>query len=172
MKTARSTTAVLLVILSVVALLAFLYATPFGRRSRRQALRGFRLAGNATGVFLQPALTVRMWGGTGERVLRIEVYDSGRVIVSGRQRTELQLAPDVAEGIVEIGRAALGDFNSSGCNTGTGGPNAELYLMIDGAWAGSVCRDSSEWPRGFETKRLFREIERHLPGVRMLAGEF
>jgi hypothetical protein len=56
-------------------------------------------------------------------------------------------------------------FSSDGCETERGGLNSELYLLRDGAWAGSICRNASDWPRGSETRRLFAEIESHFPGV-------
>ena len=166
MKIGRSTTAVVILVLAMTIILAFLYAVPSGRRARRQALRDLRSARNAIGVYPLPLLTVKMWRDTRPGVLLIEVYESGRLVVSHRgERLERQLTRDVSARIVESGKVALGDFSSRGCDTEPGGLNSELYLLTDGAWVGSICRDASNWPRGFETKRLFAEIEGHIPGV-------
>ena len=164
MKIPRTATA--LVVLATVATLAFLYAVPSGRRARRETLRALRLARNATGIYPLPGLTVKMWDGTPQGLLLVEVYESGRLVVSGRgKRIERQLTPDAAEGIIESGKAALGDFSAHGCGAKPGGLNSALYVLIDGGWAGSVCRDAAGPPRGFETKRLLAEIESHVAGV-------
>jgi hypothetical protein len=166
MKIKPSTTAAVALAVAVALLLAFLYAVPSGRRARREVSRAFRLAGNATGVYPIPVLTIKMWRGTRQEVLLIEVYESGRLVVSRHgERIERQLTRDVSARIVESGSLALGDFNSSGCDTERGGVNAELYLLRDGAWTGSICRDAPDRPRGFETRRLFAEIGSHVPGV-------
>jgi len=108
-----------------------------------------------------------MWNGTPQGLLLVDVYESGRLSVSDRgERIERQLTPDAAERLIESGKAALGDFNSRGCSTKPGGLNSALYVLIDGAWAGRVCRDASaDWPSGLETKRLLAEIESHVAGV-------
>jgi hypothetical protein len=166
MKIRPSTTAVVALVVAVAVLLAFLYAVPSGRRARRETSRAFRLARNATGVYPIPVLTIKMWRGTRQGVLLIEVYESGRLVVSRYgERSERQLTRDVSARIVESGSLALGDFSSPGCDTERGGVNAELYLLRDGAWMGSICRDAPDWPSGFETKRLFAEIGSHVPGV-------
>lgn len=166
MKIPRTAMALVVFVLAAVAALAFLYGAPSGRRVRRESLRAFRLVRNATGIYPQPALTVTMWRGTPPAVLLVEVYESGRLVVSDRgKRRERQLSPDAAERLIEIGKAALGDFSRHACGTKPGGLNSALYVLIDGAWAGSVCRDASDRPDGFETKRLFAEIESHVAGV-------
>jgi hypothetical protein len=166
MKIRPSTMAVVALAFAVTVVLAFLYAVPSGRHARRETLRAFRLARNATGLYPLPVLTIKMWRGTGQAAVLIEVYESGRLVVSRHgERIERQLTRDVLARIVETGKLALGDFSSLGCDTERGGVNAQLYLLSDGAWMGSICRDASAWPRGFDTKRLFTEIGRHVPGV-------
>jgi hypothetical protein len=166
MKTRPSTTAVVALVVAVAVLFAFLYAVPSGRRARRETSRAFRLARNATRVYPIPVLTIKMWRGTRQGVLLIEVYESGRLVVSRHgERIERQLTRDVSARIVETGKLAFGDFSSLGCDTERGGVNAELYLLRDGAWMGSICHDAPGWPRGFETKRLLAEIGSHVPGV-------
>lgn len=166
MKIPRPAPALVALVLATVAALAFLYGAPSGRRARRESLRAVRLVRNATGIYPLPVLTVRMWNGTPAEVLLVEVYESGRLVVSDRgQRIERQLTPDAAERIIEGGKGALGDFSQHGCGAKPGGLNSALYVLIDGAWAGSVCRDASDRPQGFETKRLLAEIESHVAGV-------
>ena len=163
MKVLRST--LVGVVLAVAAALAFLYAVPSGRTVRREALRALRRAGNITGLHPLPILRVKTW--TGRRgVLLIEVYESGRTVVSGRgDSIDAQLTPDAARAVIESGRLALGDFSGDGCGTMRGGVSAELYVLIDGAWVGSVCRDASEWPRGAETRRLLDQLGSHVAGL-------
>jgi hypothetical protein len=165
-KFTRSAAAVIVLLLVTVTALTFLYGVPSGRRARREALRVFRLAGNATGLHPLPVLTLRMWGGDLKSVLLVEVYESGRVVVSGRgDRIERHLTREAAESIIETGKAALGDFSAAGCGTQRGGLSSELYVLIDGKRIGSICRDASKWPRGSETRRLLADIERYLPGT-------
>lgn len=166
MKSRASTTAVAALVLALAVILAFLCSMPSGRRVRRETLRAFRLARNTTGVYPLPVVTIKMWRGARPRVLLVEVYESGRLVVSRPdQRIDRQLTRDGSARIVERGKVALGDFSSDGCETERGGLNSELYLLRDGAWAGSICRNASDWPRGFETRRLFAEIESYVPGV-------
>lgn len=166
MKIFRPVTALIVVVFATVAALAFLYGVPSGRKARRETLRAFRVARNATGIYPLPVLTLKMWNGMPEGVLLVEVYESGRLVVSGRGKTiERQLTPDAVERIIQSGMAALGDFSSHGCGTRVGGRNSALYVLIDGAWAGSVCRDASDRPEGLETKRLLAEIDSHVAGV-------
>jgi hypothetical protein len=113
-----------------------------------------------------------MWGGPREVGFRLEVFESGRLVVSGRESVERTLPGDTAARLVEIGTMALGDFSSLGCNMVKDGMNADLYLMIDGEWSGSVCRNSLDWPRGAETRRLLDEISRQLPSGVKLPVEF
>jgi hypothetical protein len=166
MKIRRSSSAFLAIVAAVAAVLAFVYALPSGRHVRRETLRAFRLARNATGVYPLPLLTITMWRGTERAAVLVEVYESGRLVASrSGERSERQLTRDDSARIVETGMLALGDFSSVGCDTERGGLNAQLYLLRDGAWMGSICRDASNWPGGLETKRLFTEIESHVPGV-------
>jgi hypothetical protein len=159
-------TAVVVVMVATGAILAFLYGVPSGRRARRETVRALRLARNTTGIYPLPMLTVRMWNGTAQGLLLVEVYASGRLVVSDRgERIERQLTRDAAERIIAIGKDALGDFSSRSCGTKPGGLNSALYVLIDGTWAGSVCRDVSDWPHGVETKRLLAEIESHVAGI-------
>jgi len=153
-------------VVTVAVMLAFLYAVPSGRRARREASRAFRVVRNATGIYPVPVLTIKLWRGARQGVLLVELYESGRLVVSRRgERVERQLARDDSVRIVETGMLALGDFSSLGCNTERAGLNAELYLLRDGAWVGSICRDAPNRPPGFETRRLFAEIESQIPGV-------
>jgi hypothetical protein len=167
MKIRTSTTVVVALVVAVTVVLAFLYAVPLGRRARRETLRAFRLGRNATRMYPVPVLTIKMWRGTRQGVLLIELYESGRLVLVSRrgERIERKLTRDDSVRIVETGMLALGDFNSLGCDTERGSLNAELYLLRDGAWMGSICRDAPNRPPGFETKRLFAEIESHVPGV-------
>jgi hypothetical protein len=167
MKIRPRTTAVVALVAAVAVVLAFLYAVPSGRRARRETLRAFRSVRNATGIYPVPVLTIKMWRGTRSGVLLIELHESGRLVVVSRrgERIERQLTREDSATIVEAGMLALGDFGSVGCNTERDGLNAELYLLRDGTWMGSVCRGAPERPRGFETRRLFAEIETHVPGV-------
>lgn len=167
MKIRPSTMTVVALVVAAAVVLVFLYAVPSGRRARREALRVLRVGRNATGLYPVPVLTIKMWRGTQQGPLRIELYESGRLLVVSRhgERVERQLTRDESAGIVEAGMLAFGDFSSLGCDTERGGLNAELYLLKDGAWMGSICRDAPTRPHGFETKRLFMEIESHIPGV-------
>jgi hypothetical protein len=168
-KGTRGTTVVIVIVLAAVATLGFLYGVPSGRQARRESLRVFRLARNAAGIYAVPALKLRMWSAA-RGALLVELYQSGRVVVSGRgDRFERQLTPMVAGEIFERGRAALGDFSSDGCGTQRGGASSELYLLVDGRWVGSVCRDAAEWPRGSETKRLLEQLASEVAG---LSGRF
>ncbi len=165
MKTTRHTAAALLVLLIVVAILALSFGTRPGRRAVRQASRAARLVRNATHIYPSPVLMLRIWGGR-EGAFRLEVFESGRLIVSGRERVEATLSTDTAERLFELGTAALGDFSSRGCEPSRKGRmNAELYVLTDGGWNGSICRNSLDWPQGAgaETRRLLDEINRHLP---------
>jgi hypothetical protein len=167
MKVRPSRAAVVALVVAVAVALAFLYAVPSGRRARRETLRALRLGMNATGIYRVPVLTIKMWRGTRQGVLLVELYESGRLVVVSRrgERIERQLTRDESVRIVETGMLALGDFSSLGCDTDRGGLNAELYLLRDGAWTGSICRDAPNRPPGLETTRLFAEIESHVPGV-------
>ena len=167
MKIRPSTTAVVALVVAMAVVLAFLYAVPSGRHARREALRAFRLGRNATGIYPLPVLTIKMWRGTRQGMLLVEVYESGRLVVVSRrgERIERQLTRDDSVRIVETGILALGDFSSLGCDTERGGLNSQLYVLRDGAWMGSICRDAPNRPPGSETRRLFAEIESHVPGV-------
>jgi hypothetical protein len=166
MKVARSVVVVVLV--AIIAAISFLYGVPSGRRVRRESLRAFRLGRNAVGIAPLPVVTVRMWNAERPRALRIEVYESGRVVaLTDSERIERQLSPDAIADVVESARAALGDFNTGDCGTSPRdlGFSAELYLLIDGARVGSTCRDASKWPDTFGTRQLFSELEKHIPRI-------
>lgn len=123
---------------------------------------------NAPGIYPVPILTVRMWNAVRQRTLLIEVYESGRVVALRHgERIERKLTPDAIAKVIESGNAALGDFSADGCGTTPGcqGFSSELYLLIKGVRVGSVCRDASDWPDGFQTRCMFSEIESHLPGI-------
>lgn len=162
-KSARAITTVLVLVVVGIAVLGLLYGLPTGRQARRESLRVLRLARNATGIYALPVLTVRMWSAS-RGALLVEMYQSGRVVVSGRGNAfERQLTPAIAGEIFGIGTAALADFSSDGCGTEPRGVSADLYLLLDGRWVGSLCRDASDWPRGFETKRLLEQLAREVP---------
>src|SRR5512132_2370550 len=128
----RASVLVLLIVVVAIATLGFLYGVPSGRHVRRESLRIFRLAGNITGIYRIPVLTLRTWS-PARGALLVELYESGRVVVSGRgDPFERQLTPAVAGEMFEKGRAAFGDFSSDGCGTERGGISSELYLLLDG----------------------------------------
>ena len=133
MKIRPSTKAVVALVVAVAVVLAFLYAVPSGRRARREALRALRLGRNATRIYPVPVLTIKMWRGTRQGVLVIELYEAGRLVILSRsgERIERQLTHDDSAKIVETGMLALGDFSSLGCGTERPGLNAELYLLRD-----------------------------------------
>ena len=172
MNRTRYTGALLVLLLALVVILALAYGTRSGRRAVRQVSRVVRLARSATRIYPQPVLTLRMWSGAEGAAYRIQVFESGRFVVSGPESAERTLPNDTTVSLLELGRAALGDFNSEGCNTASGDRNADLYLLIDGEWRGSVCRRSLDWPRGAETRRLLDEISRQLPNDMKLPVEF
>ena len=168
MKATRSTAGIVAGLLTIVAAISFLYGVPAGRQVRRETLRTFRLMRNATGIDPVPILTVRMWNPVRQQTLLIEVYESGRVVALRHgERIERQLTPGAIAKVIESGKAALDDFSADGCGTTTRGQgfSSELYLLIEGARVGSICRDAADWPNGFETRRMFSEIESHLPGI-------
>jgi hypothetical protein len=168
-KGTRGTTAVIVIVLAAVATLGFLYGVPSGRQARRESLRVFRLARNATGIYAVPALKMKTWNAA-RGALVVELYESGRVVVSGRgDPFERRLAPKLVGEILERARAAFGDFSSEGCATKPGGVSSELYLLVDGRWFGNVCRDAAEWPRGSETKQLLEQLSSEIAG---LSGRF
>lgn len=157
------------IVLAVIAMLGFLYGVPAGRHARRESVRVFRLVGNATGIYVLPALRVRTWS-PARGPLLVELYESGRVVVSGRgDAFERRLPPTLVAEILENARAAFGDFSSEGCGTKPGGVRSELYLLVDGRWFGNVCRDAAAWPRGSETKELLEQLSREIAG---LSGRF
>lgn len=175
MKTTRSTAVVLVVLVVVVAVLALSFGTRSGRRAARQVSRIVRLARNATHIYPSPVLMLKIWGGPREGVFQLEVFESGRLVVSGQEDVEETLSADTARRLFELGRAALGDFSSHGCEPWRkGNLNAALYVLIDGGWWGSSCRNSLDWPKqaGAETHRLLNEIDRNLPNGVKLPAEF
>jgi hypothetical protein len=110
-----------------------------------------------------------------EAVFQLELFESGRLVVSGREEVEGTLSADTAQRLFELGSAALGDFSSQGCEPWRkGSMNAALYVLIDGGWRGSLCRNSLDWPKGAgaETQRLLNEIGRYLPKGVKLPAEF
>ena len=175
-KTTRSTTLVLLVVLVlVVAVLALSYGTRSGRQAVRQVSRVARLARNATQIYPSPVLMLKISGGPREAGFQLEVFESGRLVVSGRDNVEETLSAATAHRLFELGIAALGDFSSRGCEPWRkGNVNATLYVLIDGGWWGSSCRNSLDWPKqaGAETHRLLNEIRRYLPNGQKFPAEF
>jgi hypothetical protein len=118
---------------------------------------------------------LNIWGGPREAVFQLEVFESGRLVVSGRENVEGTLSTDTAKRLFELGTVALGDFSSQGCEPWRkGSMNAALYVLIDGGWWGSSCRNSLDWPKeaGAETHRLLDEISRYLPHGVKLPVEF
>jgi hypothetical protein len=173
MKTTREAVLVFTV-LGVIAALALAYSTPVGRQLARQVMRGARLASDATGVYVypQPVVVMRIWGETRESAVRVEVYRSGRLVVTRRDRSEVSLDPEVADGIIAAAELALGDFSAEGCNTSQGGINADLYLLVRGEWSGSVCHGAFDWPRGPKTRELLKDISGQLPAGMALPVKF
>ena len=175
MKATRSTAVVLVVLLVVVAVLALSFGTRSGRQAVRQVSRVGRLVRNATHIYPSPVLMLKIWGGPRERAFQLELFESGRLIVSGRENVERTLSTDTAERLFQLGTVALGDFSSQGCEPWRkGGMNAALYVLIDGGWTGSICRNSLDWPKGAgaETHRLLNEIGPYLPNGVKLPPEF
>jgi hypothetical protein len=170
-KTIRNTATVLF-LLSLVVVLALAYGTRSGRRAVRQVSRVVRLARNATHIYPQPVLMLRIWSGAGKVAFRVQVFESGRLVVTGRESAERQLPDDTTTLLLEAGQEALADFNNDGCNVANGDRNAELYLMIDGQWMGTLCRNAVDWPRGAKTRRLLDEINHQLPDAMKLPVEF
>ena len=115
MKTTRSTAVVFVVVVVVVAVLALSFGTRSGRRAVRQVSRVVRLARNATHLYPSPVLMLKIWGGPREAAFQLEVFESGRLVVSGRENVEDTLSADTAQRLFELGRPALGDFSSHGC---------------------------------------------------------
>ena len=175
MKPTRSSLVVLITLLVVFAVLAVSLGTRPGRQAARQASRAVRLVRNATQIYPSPVLTLRIWDRSRDLVFRLELFESGRLVVSGREGVEETLPADIAERLFHLGNVALGDFSSSGCEPWRNGEmNADLYVLIDGEWNGSICRNSFDWPKGAgtETHQLLDQIRRHLPKNVKLPVEF
>jgi hypothetical protein len=162
---------VLITLLVVFAVVAVSLGTRSGREAARQASRAVRLVRNATHIYPSPVLTLRIWDRPRDFAFRLELFESGRLVVSGREGVEETLPSDTAERLFHLGTVALGDFSSRGCESWRNGDmNADLYVMIDGEWNGSICRNSLDWPQGAgtETHRLLDQVSRYLPkGVKL-----
>jgi len=174
-KATRSTLVVLITLLVVFAVVAVSLGTRSGRQVARQASRAVRLLRNATHIHPSPVLTLRIWDRPRDFAFRLELFESGRLVVSGREGVEETLPSDTAERLFHLGTVALGDFSIRGCESWRNGDmNADLYVMIDGEWNGSICRNSLDWPKGAgtETHRLLDQISRYLPKGLKLPVEF
>ncbi len=175
MKATRATFVVLITLLVVFAVVAVSLGTRSGRQAARQASRAARLVRNATRIYPSPVLTLRIWDRPRDFAFRLELFESGRLVVSGRDSVEGTVSTETAERLFELGTVALGDFNSRGCEPWRKGDvNADLYVMIDDEWRGSLCRNSLDWPKeaGADTHRLLGEISRYLPKSVKLPVEF
>lgn len=149
------------------------YFTPVGRRASLAAIRVAHLAANATGISPRPSLMLRIWGEPPASGFGVEVYASGRFVVAAQgRRAERRLEREVADAIVATGRAALGDFGSEGCAATRPSMKADLYLMVDGRWMGSVCRNAVDWPQGPHTRHLLEKINEQLPAGMPLPVRF
>ena len=160
---------VLVTLLAIVAAVGFLYTVSYGRRLRHQGMRVVRLARNATGIYPSPSLKFKT---RGERrgALLVEVYESGRVVVSGRgNRLDRQLTRAAAGEILVTGKAAIEELGGTGCGTTRGEITSELDLLLDGRWVGRACQDTAELPQGPASKRLVQELATNIPG---LSGRF
>lgn len=156
---------VLVTLLAIVAGIAFLYTVSYGRRLRHQGVRVARLARNATGIYPTPALKFKT---RGERrgALLVEVYESGRVVVSGRGAPlDRQLTRAAAGEILETGKAAIEELSGAGCGTTHGGMTSELDLLLDGRWVGRACSDTAGLPQGPASKRLREQLTTNVPGL-------
>ena len=174
-KATRSTLVVLIALLVVFAVIGVSLGTRSGRQAARQASRAVRLVRNATHIYPSSVLKLRIWDRHREFVFQLELFESGRLVVSGREGVEETLPTDTAERLFHLGTVALGDFSSRGCEPWRNGEmNADLYVLIDGEWNGSICRNSLDWPKGAgtETHRLLDQISRHLPKAVKLPVEF
>ncbi len=152
----------------VIALLwlaaGLLIWTPLGQRAERA---GTHLAGvirTATdSVYPRPVILLRIWRRNDEPAFRAEVYKSGLLVVYWRRKFQRQLPPGTVERLLAMTAAARGDFGAFGCDQAPDGINADLYQLVNGRWAGSSCRHSSDWPTGAETRRLLEELRSLLP---------
>jgi len=165
MKGTRLRGLALVTLLAIVASVAFLYAASYGRRLRHQGVRVLRLARNATGIYPVPSLKLKTQG-EGRGALLVEVYESGRVVVSGRgNQLERQLTRTDAGAILETGKAAIEEFNGGGCGSKRGRITSELDLLLDGRWVGRACADAGELPSGPANKRLREELAKNVLGL-------
>lgn len=155
----------LVTLLAVLAVTAFLYTASYGRRLRHQGVRVVRLARNAAGIYPLPSLKFKTRG-DGRGALLVEVYESGRVVVSGRgDAVDRRLTRAAAAEILDAGRAAIEEFSSDGCGTKRGGITSELNLLLDGRWVGRACPDTAELPQGPAARRLLEELATKAPGL-------
>lgn len=161
----RHNVAALLVVVGMVIIVGLSYGTRSGRRAVRQVSGAVRLVRNTTQIYPPPILLlrIRVRSDSAEARLEVKVFQSGRFVASGQESVDRTLSAETTEKLFELGKAALGDFSSDGCDVASGTRSADLYLLIDGAWIGSVCRRSSKWPQGAETRRLLDQISRQLP---------
>jgi hypothetical protein len=83
MKARRSAAGVIVVLLTIVAAISFLYGVPSGRQIRRETLRIFRLMRNATGIHPVPVLSGELGA-----LLRREGLYSSHLVNWRRQRAE------------------------------------------------------------------------------------
>jgi len=174
-KATRSTLVVLITLLVVFAVVAVSLGTRSGRQAVRQASRAVRLVRNATRIYPSPVLMLRIWDRPRESVFQLELFESGRLVVSGQETVQETLSTDTAERLFHLGTVALGDFSSRGCEPWRNGEmNADLYVLISGEWNGALCRNSWDWPEGAgtETHRLLDQISRYLPKGVKLPVEF
>ena len=152
----------------VIALLwlaaGLLIWTPLGRWAERA---GTRLSGKVLRitdrVYPRPLVLLRVWRPADEPAFRAEVYPSGLLVVYWNGKHEKQLPNGVVDRLFVLAQVARGDFGAHGCGDAPDGINADLYVLMDGHWSGTSCRQSSSWPTGAETRRLLAELRTQLP---------
>jgi hypothetical protein len=160
---------VLVTLLALVAVTAFLYVTSYGRRLRHQGVRVARLARNASGIYPVPSLRFKTRG-EGRGPLLVEVYESGRVVVTGRgDRFDRELPRATVAEILVAGKAAIEELDGTGCGTTRGRITSEVDLLLDGSWVGRACVDTAGLPQSPASKQLLEQLATNVPG---LSGRF
>ncbi len=160
MKVSRFAAALSVLVSALIFLLLAVGPRPL-RRASREAWRTARAAAQV--VHPQPVVILRIWNERRGAAVRVELFESGRLVVDSPARIERQLPRESTVRMIDAAQAAFGDFNSEGCETAADGPSAGLDLMIDGRRLKTVCRNASGWPKGAATRALLADIRRHLP---------
>ncbi len=110
----------------------------------------------------RPSLTLRIWGQPRQSAFRVELFESGDLIVHRGRRAAQQLPAEECRRITELAQKAIGDFNSDGCGTVVEGTSADIEFFLHGKPFRLLCRNSPDWPRGRNTINLLDEINSHL----------